>query len=73
MPVREVVNLIGSLKLDNETINTWRNGVERALRKYIPNGTKARKGLACSECGSENLIYKEGCLMCRDCGNSKCG
>ena len=73
MPVREVVNLIGSLRLDNATINTWRNGVERALKKYIPNGTKARKGLACGECGSENLIYNEGCLMCRDCGNSKCG
>ena len=73
MPVREVVNLVSSLRLDNDTINTWRNGVERALRKYIPNGTKARKGLACSECGSENLIYKEGCLMCRDCGSSKCG
>lgn len=73
MPVREVVNLVGSLRLDSETINTWKNGVERALRKYIPNGTKARKGLVCSDCGSENLIYKEGCLMCNDCGNSKCG
>jgi ribonucleoside-diphosphate reductase alpha chain len=73
MPVREVVNLVGSLRLDNETINTWRNGVERALKKYIPNGTRARKGLVCGECGSENLIYKEGCLICRDCGNSKCG
>ncbi|MBN2215196.1 MAG: adenosylcobalamin-dependent ribonucleoside-diphosphate reductase [Bacteroidales bacterium] len=73
MPVREVVNLVGSLRLDNETINTWRNGVERALRKYIPNGTRARKGLVCGECGSENLIYKEGCLICMDCGNSKCG
>ncbi len=73
MPVREVVNLVSSLRLDSDTINTWRNGVERALRKYIPNGTKARKGLACTNCGSENLIYKEGCLMCNDCGNSKCG
>lgn len=73
MPVKDVVNLVGSLRLDSETINTWKNGVERALRKYIPNGTKARKGIACNECGSENLIYKEGCLMCNDCGNSKCG
>ncbi|MFO7658055.1 MAG: adenosylcobalamin-dependent ribonucleoside-diphosphate reductase [Bacteroidales bacterium] len=73
MPVREVVNLVSSLRLDSDTINTWRNGVERALRKYIPNGTKARKGLACENCGSHSLIYKEGCLMCNDCGNSKCG
>lgn len=73
MPVREVVNLVSSLRLDSDTINTWRSGVERALRKYIPNGTKAKKGHACSNCGSENLIYKEGCLMCSDCGNSKCG
>ncbi|MBN2611376.1 MAG: adenosylcobalamin-dependent ribonucleoside-diphosphate reductase [Bacteroidales bacterium] len=73
MPVREVVNLVSSLRLDSATINTWRNGVERALRKYIPNGTKARKGLVCENCGSHNLVYKEGCLMCNDCGNSKCG
>ncbi len=73
MPVREVVNLVTSLRLDSQTINTWKNGVERALRKYIPNGTKARKGLICGQCGSENLVYKEGCLMCSDCGNSKCG
>jgi ribonucleoside-diphosphate reductase alpha chain len=73
MPIPDVVNLIASLQLDSDTINTWKNGVERALKKYIPNDTKAKKGKTCSECGSENLIYQEGCLVCRSCGSSKCG
>ena len=73
MPIPYVVNLISSLRLDNETINTWKNGVERALRKYIPDGTKAKSGLKCNECGSTALIYQEGCLICQGCGNSKCG
>jgi ribonucleoside-diphosphate reductase alpha chain len=71
MPIADVVNLIQSLKLDSESINNWKNGVERALKKYIPNGTKA-KG-KCGECGSDNLVYEEGCLNCKDCGSSKCG
>jgi len=71
MPIADVVNLIQSLKLDSESINNWKNGVERALKKYIPNGTKA-KG-KCGECGSDNLVYEEGCLICKDCGSSKCG
>jgi ribonucleoside-diphosphate reductase alpha chain len=71
MPIADCVNLIQSLRLDSESINNWKNGVERALKKYIPNGTKA-KG-KCGECGSENLVYEEGCLICKDCGNSKCG
>jgi ribonucleoside-diphosphate reductase alpha chain len=71
MPIQGVVNLVQSLKLDSESINNWKNGVERALKKYIPNGTKA-KG-KCGECGSENLVYQEGCLICKDCGSSKCG
>jgi ribonucleoside-diphosphate reductase alpha chain len=71
MPISDVVNLIQSLRLDSESINNWKNGVERALKKYIPNGTKA-KG-KCGECGSENLVYEEGCLICKDCGSSKCG
>ncbi|MCU0462910.1 MAG: adenosylcobalamin-dependent ribonucleoside-diphosphate reductase [Bacteroidales bacterium] len=70
MPIADVVNLIQSLNLDSESINNWKNGVERALKKYIPNGTKA-KGKC--ECGSENLVYEEGCLICKDCGHSKCG
>jgi ribonucleoside-diphosphate reductase alpha chain len=71
MPIQDVVNLIQSLRLDSESINNWKNGVERALKKYIPNGTKA-KG-KCGECGSDNLVYEEGCLICKDCGSSKCG
>jgi ribonucleoside-diphosphate reductase alpha chain len=71
MPIQDVVNLVQSLKLDSESINNWKNGVERALKKYIPNGTKA-KG-KCVECGSDNLVYEEGCLICKDCGSSKCG
>jgi len=71
MPIQDVVNLVTSLKLDSESINNWKNGVERALKKYIPNGTKA-KG-KCGECGSHNLVYEEGCLICKDCGSSKCG
>jgi ribonucleoside-diphosphate reductase alpha chain len=70
MPIADVVNLVQSLNLDSESINNWKNGVERALKKYIPNGTKA-KGKC--ECGSDNLVYEEGCLICKDCGHSKCG
>ncbi|WP_227006080.1 adenosylcobalamin-dependent ribonucleoside-diphosphate reductase [Marinifilum sp. N1E240] len=72
MPIEQVVNLIAGLQLDSENINTWRNGVERALKKYIPNGTKA-KGMNCTECGSDHIIYQEGCLICQSCGTSKCG
>ena len=71
MPIQDVVNLVQSLKLDSESINNWKNGVERAMKKYIPNGTKA-KG-RCGECGSDNLVYEEGCLICKDCASSKCG
>jgi ribonucleoside-diphosphate reductase alpha chain len=72
MPIPDVVNLISSLRLDSDTINTWKNGVERALRKYIPNGTRVKRG-SCTECGSDNLIYQEGCLICTSCGSTKCG
>lgn len=71
MPINDVVNLVQSLRLDSESINNWKNGVERALKRYIPNGTKA-KG-KCTQCQSENLVYEEGCLTCKDCGHSKCG
>ncbi len=70
MPITNVVNLVQSLKLDSESINNWKNGVERALKKYIPNGTKAKGKCAC---GSDNIVYEEGCLICKDCGSSKCG
>jgi ribonucleoside-diphosphate reductase alpha chain len=73
MPIVDVVNLVHGLELDSETINTWKNGVERALKRYIPDGTKASKGEVCSSCGSEDLVYAEGCLICKNCGYSKCG
>ena len=73
MPIEHVLHLIEGLHLNDATINTWKNGVERALKPYIPDGTKAVNGETCNNCGSENLIYQEGCLSCQDCGNSKCG
>ncbi len=72
MPIDQVLKLVGSLDLDSDSINTWKNGVERALKKYIPNGTGAT-GQKCPQCGSESLVYQEGCLICKNCGNSRCG
>lgn len=72
MPIDQVIKLVQGLELDNESINTWKNGVERALKKYLPNGTVA-KGDKCPNCGQETLIYQEGCLKCTNCGASKCG
>jgi ribonucleoside-diphosphate reductase alpha chain len=72
MPIDKIVDLINSLQLDSESINTWKNGVVRALKRYVADGTKAN-GQACGNCKSENLIYQEGCLTCKDCGSSKCG
>ena len=72
MPIDKIVDLINSLQLDSESINTWKNGVVRALKRYVEDGTKA-KGQQCDNCESENLIYQEGCLTCKDCGSSKCG
>jgi ribonucleoside-diphosphate reductase alpha chain len=72
MPIADVVNLVSSMTVDSDTINTWKNGVVRAMKKYIPDGTKVPKG-KCGSCGSENLVYQEGCLTCKNCGSSKCG
>ena len=72
MPILQLVELIQSLHLDSEQINTWKNGVVRALKRYITDGTEAR-GQTCENCQSENLVFQEGCLTCRDCGSSKCG
>jgi ribonucleoside-diphosphate reductase alpha chain len=72
MPIEKVVDLINSLQLDSEQINTWKNGVARALKRYVEDGATA-KGQKCSSCSSTNLIYQEGCLTCTDCGSSKCG
>src|SRR5690606_8372012 len=71
MPIANVVDLINSLQLD-ESINTWKNGVARALKHYVPDGTEAKKQ-RCQNCNSTNLHYQEGCLTCKDCGSSKCG
>ncbi len=73
MPIPHVVNLVSSLRLDSESINTWKAGVERTLKKYIPDGTRAKTNQKCQECGSSNLVYQEGCLICTNCGSSKCG
>lgn len=72
MPIDQVLKLVGGLELDNQSINTWKMGVERALKKYLPNGMKAN-GQTCPNCGQETLIYQEGCLICTSCGTSKCG
>ena len=72
MPIDHVIKLVGSLQLKDESINTWKNGVERALKKYIVDGTEA-KGQKCPVCGHESLVYQEGCLICKNCGASRCG
>jgi ribonucleoside-diphosphate reductase alpha chain len=73
MPLTSAVDLISNLTLEIESINTWKNGVVRALKKYIPDGTAAIEA-SCPECGAKGgLIYKEGCLACKHCGYSKCG
>lgn len=71
MDILHVATLVSSLHFDIESINTWKNGVARALSRYIPTGTKSSK--RCSECGEEALVYQEGCLVCSNCGYSKCG
>ena len=72
MPIDQVIKLVQGMELNSESINTWKNGVERALKKYLPNGMEA-KGQKCPNCGLETLIYQEGCLICTNCGASKCG
>ncbi len=72
MPIDQVVNLVQGMSLNDESINTWKNGVERALKKYLPNGAKA-SGQTCPNCGEETLVYQEGCLICTNCGSSRCG
>lgn len=71
MPIENVVELINSLQLDSESINTWKNGVARALKRYIEDGVEVNKQ-KCDNCDSSQLVYQEGCLTCKDCGTSKC-
>ena len=73
MALVDVINIINGLQLDSEAINTWKNGVERALKRFIPDGTKDDTGKKCTKCESNSLVYQEGCLVCMDCGYSKCG
>ena len=73
MPLQYVVNMVNSLNVEQEHINSWKNGVVRALKKFIPDGTQAVKHV-CPECGDhDGVIYKEGCLICKSCGHSECG
>ena len=72
MPIDQVLKLVSGLELDSQSINTWKMGVERALKKYLPDGTKA-SGQKCPNCGQETLVYQEGCLICTSCGTSRCG
>lgn len=72
MPIDQVIKLVNGLELDSQSINTWKMGVERALKKYLPAGTPAG-GQKCPNCGQETLVYQEGCLICTSCGSSRCG
>lgn len=72
MPLLKVIDLVDNLKFDNESINTWKKGVNRALKRYVPDGTRVSE--SCPQCGAEDsLQYKEGCVVCTNCGYSKCG
>mgnify|MGYP003292078161 FL=1 len=72
MPIDQVVKLVDGLQLDSETINNWTSGVEKALKRYIPDGTQI-KGQKCPECGEESIVIQDGCFICQNCGFSKCG
>ncbi len=72
MPIDQVIKLVSGLQLDSESINTWKVGVERALKKYIPDGTQISEQ-ACPHCGQKTLVYQEGCLTCKSCAYSRCG
>lgn len=71
MPIDKIVELIQQMELDSESINTWKAGVARALKRYIPDGTEVDQ--KCKSCGSDQVVYQEGCLICKNCGSSKCG
>ncbi|MBR6946956.1 MAG: adenosylcobalamin-dependent ribonucleoside-diphosphate reductase [Muribaculaceae bacterium] len=71
MPIPQVLKLVSSLELDSQSINTWKMGVERALKRYINNGEASAE--CCPNCGQNTLVYQEGCLICTNCGTSRCG
>ena len=70
MPIVDVVNLVDSLQFTSDGINVWKAGVARALKQYIKDGTKSKQ--KCPNCGSESLVYQNGCPTCHSCGWSKC-
>ncbi|MCG3166377.1 MAG: hypothetical protein POELPBGB_02155 [Bacteroidia bacterium] len=72
MPLPFVVDVVNNLNLNDETLTTWKNGVARALKKFIPDGTKPVENI-CPNCSQPSLVYEEGCLNCKSCGHSKCG
>ena len=71
MPIDQVIKLVQGMELNNESINTWKNGVARALKQYIANGTKSKE--KCPNCGQATLVYQNSCPVCMSCGYSKCG
>ena len=72
MPIQYVIELVQNLNVEEDNINTWKNGIARALKKYVPNGTKV-VGKVCPQCGENSIIYQDGCMLCTNCGHSKCG
>jgi len=72
MPLPSIVDVIEDMNLSGDTLHTWKNGIARTLKKFIPDGTKAQ-GRVCKSCNQESVIYQEGCLICTHCGESKCG
>lgn len=71
MPLLNVVDLVSSLNLREDTLNTWKNGITRVVKKFIPDGTKSKN--ECPECHQDTVFFAEGCLSCSNCGHSKCG
>ncbi len=72
MRLDKVVELVSGLNVEEDHINTWKNGVVRALKRYVPDGTKVDKE-ACPHCHAASLVYREGCVICSECGYSECG
>ncbi len=72
MPISFAVDMVDNLHLNDETLNTWKKGVVRSLKRFIPDGTKPSENI-CPSCNEPSLVYEEGCLNCKSCGHSKCG
>ena len=72
MPIEQAVNVVSDISMDSESINTWKSGVERALKRYIQDGTSMQE-MVCPECGQKTIVVKEGCFVCNNCGYAQCG